>query len=257
MTARIRFAKFGVMKFIGHLDVMRYFQKVIRRSSLPVSYSQGYSPHQLMSFAQPLSVGVTSDGEYMEVVFDDEKTAAYALEAGKSIEEYITDEFRTHITGGFEILELRILPSPVPGVKQESAMSLVAAADYQISVKDGYDIGPADPCEFNDAMEAFWAQDGIFVIKTTKKQERVINIKEMYYPDAVFDEKATLHAQSYENGMRYRIRLAAGSQMNIKPDLVMEAFMDYLGRKYDENAFQYHRMEMYRHDNDSFVSLLV
>ena len=45
------------MKFIGHLDVMRYFQKAIRRAGIDIAYSEGFSPHQIMSFAAPLSVG--------------------------------------------------------------------------------------------------------------------------------------------------------------------------------------------------------
>ena len=67
MIFRIRFAKYGVVKFIGHLDTMRYFQKAVRRSELPIKYSQGFNPHQLMVFAQPLGVGITSDGEYMDI----------------------------------------------------------------------------------------------------------------------------------------------------------------------------------------------
>ena len=45
MKIRIKFAKTGVMKFVGHLDVMRYFQKAIRRAELPIAYSEGFSPH--------------------------------------------------------------------------------------------------------------------------------------------------------------------------------------------------------------------
>ena len=44
MKIRIKFAKTGVMKFVGHLDVMRYFQKAIRRAELPIAYSEGFSP---------------------------------------------------------------------------------------------------------------------------------------------------------------------------------------------------------------------
>ena len=69
MKTRMRFTKTGSMKFIGHLDCMRFFQKAIRRAKLDVAYSQGYSPHQLMSFASPLGVGITSDGEYLDVDF--------------------------------------------------------------------------------------------------------------------------------------------------------------------------------------------
>ena len=69
MKTRMRFVKCGSMKFIGHLDCMRFFQKAIRRAKWDVAYSKGYSPHQLMSFASPLGVGVTSDGEYIDVEF--------------------------------------------------------------------------------------------------------------------------------------------------------------------------------------------
>ena len=67
MKARIKFRKYGSLRFIGHLDVMRYFQKVMRRSEIPIAFTGGYSPHMIMSFAQPLGVGVTSDGEYLDI----------------------------------------------------------------------------------------------------------------------------------------------------------------------------------------------
>ena len=67
MKARIKFRKYGVMRFIGHLDVMRYFQKAMRRADIPIAFTSGYSPHMIMSFAQPLGVGVTSDGEYLDI----------------------------------------------------------------------------------------------------------------------------------------------------------------------------------------------
>ncbi len=51
MKIRIKFAKEGTMKFIGHLDIMRYFQKVMRRADVDIRYSEGFSPHQIMSFA--------------------------------------------------------------------------------------------------------------------------------------------------------------------------------------------------------------
>ena len=67
MKIRLRFSKQGQMKFIGHLDMVRYFQKVMRRSEVDVAYSEGFSPHQKMSFASPLSVGVLSRGEYFDL----------------------------------------------------------------------------------------------------------------------------------------------------------------------------------------------
>ena len=46
---------------------MRYFQKAIRRAGIPVSFSQGYHPHQLLTFASPLGVGMESSGEYLDI----------------------------------------------------------------------------------------------------------------------------------------------------------------------------------------------
>ena len=72
MRVRIKFTKTGCLKFIGHLDVMRFFQKAIRRAELPVSLSEGFSPHMLMSFAAPLGVGKTSSGEYFDLDLKEE-----------------------------------------------------------------------------------------------------------------------------------------------------------------------------------------
>ena len=58
MKARIKFRKYGSLRFIGHLDVMRFFQKVMRRADIPIAFSGGYSPHMIMSFANPLGIGL-------------------------------------------------------------------------------------------------------------------------------------------------------------------------------------------------------
>ena len=68
------------MKYIGHLDIMRYFQKAIRRSGLPIKYSEGFNPHQIMSFASPLGVGITSEGEYMDIELKEEVSCKEVLD---------------------------------------------------------------------------------------------------------------------------------------------------------------------------------
>ena len=67
MKIRVKFSKHGAMKFIGHLDIMRYFQKAIRRAEIPIVFTEGFSPHMVMSFASPLGVGIESEGEYMDI----------------------------------------------------------------------------------------------------------------------------------------------------------------------------------------------
>ena len=67
LKIRIKFAKTGIMKYIGHLDLMRFFQKVFRRGEIDIKFSSGFSPHPIMSFASPLGVGLTSEGEYLDM----------------------------------------------------------------------------------------------------------------------------------------------------------------------------------------------
>ena len=67
MKVRVKFSKNGSVKFLGHLDTMRYFQKAVRRAGIPIAFSSGFRPHMIISFAAPLSVGVTSDGEYFDM----------------------------------------------------------------------------------------------------------------------------------------------------------------------------------------------
>ena len=99
MKIRIKFAKTGVMKFVGHLDVMRYFQKAIRRAELPIAYSEGFSPHMLLSFASPLGVGISSTGEYFDMVLaEDMKT------------DEIVKRLNATMVEGMEVLSARHVP---------------------------------------------------------------------------------------------------------------------------------------------------
>jgi len=65
--AKLVFRKTGLLRFLGHLDVARAFDRAMRRAKLPVEYSQGFSPHALISFASPLPVGVAGEAEWCAV----------------------------------------------------------------------------------------------------------------------------------------------------------------------------------------------
>ena len=81
MKIRVKFKKWGCMKFIGHLDMMRYFQKAVRRADIDIRYSEGYSAHQIMSFAAPLGVGITSDGEYFDIDVNTTESTEKSIQA--------------------------------------------------------------------------------------------------------------------------------------------------------------------------------
>lgn len=212
MKARIKFRKNGVMKFIGHLDIMRYFQKAIRRAEIPIAFTSGYSPHMIMSFANPLGVGLTSDGEY----FDIELTESIASkEAVRRLNEQMVD--------GMEIVSF----VQIPDDKKSKGMSIVAGADYLSSVKNG-----SLPEDLAEKLEAFYAQNEICVVKKTKKSEKEVDIRPMIYKLECRDGKIYM-------------RVAAGSVQNLKPELVTEAFVRYLGMDAKEVTFTHHRLEIF------------
>ncbi|MFQ9620610.1 MAG: TIGR03936 family radical SAM-associated protein [Waltera sp.] len=121
MKLRIKFRKYGPIRFIGHLDVMRFFQKANRRAELDVAYTGGFSPHQIMSFAAPLGVGLTSNGEYMDL-------EVHSLTSCEDVKQRLN----AASVPGIEITSVKILPD-----KAGNAMASVAAAGYTVAFREG------------------------------------------------------------------------------------------------------------------------
>ena len=122
MKIRIKFRKYGEMKFIGHLDMMRYFQKAMRRAGIDICYSEGFSPHMIMSFASPLGVGLTSDGEYLDIEVGETFSSKESMERLNQV-----------MAQGVEVVSFRRIPDG----KASNAMALLAAADYEIRFREG------------------------------------------------------------------------------------------------------------------------
>ena len=64
---RIRFSKLGKIRFTSHRDVARMWERALRRATLPVAYTEGFSPHPKLSFGLALSTGHESLGEYLDI----------------------------------------------------------------------------------------------------------------------------------------------------------------------------------------------
>lgn len=217
MKLRVKFAKSGAMRFIGHLDVMRYFQKAIRRAGIDIAYSEGFSPHQIMSFAAPLGVGLESRGEY----FDMEVRSYTTLEDVKARLNRVMVE-------GMEILNVTAL-----GEGAKNAMASVAAAAYTVRFREGYE----PDFDWAGAMEAFYAQPSIPVTKKTKKSEVLFDLKPAIY---------SLEVEREEDGIPVvHMQVDASSSGNIKPGLVMEAFLRGQGRELPDFALSVTREETF------------
>lgn len=225
MKLRVKFSKHGAIKFIGHLDVMRYFQKAIRRAGIDITYTEGFSPHQIMSFASPLGVGLESNGEYMDIEVN-------SLTSSQDILKRLNRQ----MAEGIEVLEVKLL--------QESAgnaMASVAAAKYTIRFREGYE----PDFEYKVLLNAFYQQDEIVVTKKTKKRE------------ATFDMKPFIYDCHVENDGAISLTVDASSSGNIKPSLVIRAFYENCGKELNEVALMITREETYTNLGDETQRRLV
>ena len=223
MKIRIKFRKQGSMKFVGHLDMMRYFQKAMRRADVKIRYSEGFSPHQIMSFAAPLGVGITSNGEYLDI------------EANEDDLKSITDRLNQVMVEGIEVLSCRKLQD-----SSKNAMSIVCAADYTLEFREGYQ--PKDLDEFFEKLLYFYAQEQIVITKKTKRGQKEMDLKPLIY-------------QLRRNGEGIFMQVSTGSTDNIKPELVMEAFYQAKQWEYPRFTFQIQREEVYGQDSEEMIPL--
>lgn len=236
MKIRIKFQKYGIMRFIGHLDMMRYFQKAIRRADIDIAYSEGFSPHQIMSFAAPLGVGITSDGEYLDIEVHSSDSSEASL---KALNEAMVE--------GVKVVEYKQLPD---GTK--NAMSSVAAADYTVTFKEKEN-NPFTLELLSKALDDFYGkQEEILITKQTKKNEKTMDLKPLIYKLAAVNEE----------NPGFFLKVCTGSTDNIKPELVLAAFSDYCKAQnicefsFEPMEMQIHRNEVYaRKENGAFITL--
>ena len=214
MKLRIKFSKHGVLKFIGHLDVMRYFQKAIRRAEIDIAYSTGFSPHQIMSFAAPLGIGLESNGEYMDIEVNSLTTSTQILET-----------LNSQMVDGIQILEVKLLPE-----NAGNAMASVAAASYSICFREG-----CQPQFLNqETVTAFFDQPEIIVTKQTKRSESTFDMKPSLYAFSLCQDNKTL-----------LLTVDASSSGNIKPSLVMKAYFERNNSVLDTYSLLITREETY------------
>jgi radical SAM-linked protein len=115
---RVKFRRGRELKFISHLDLMRLWIRALRRARISVMYSEGFSPHPKISLAAPLSVGITGEGEFMDLVVSKPTTPHWFMTT-----------MNHQLPPGVEILEVYAISPSVP-----SLQSQVSTAQYRVEV---------------------------------------------------------------------------------------------------------------------------
>lgn len=219
MRKRIKFNKHGQLKYIGHLDLQRLLHRGLRKAEIPIEYSKGFNPHPITSFAQPLSLGFTSDAEYMDITL-----------MGDYDNQQLMDQMNTILPEGLQFIEVIDIADKAP-----KAMAIVEAARYTIILDQ-----PIDEEEIN----AFMNQEEILVEKMTKKKR----LKTM-------DIKPGIYTLEYKNSTTLEVFCSAGSS-NVKPQLIVKALYNFIDLIFDEHLLKFKRHDLYLKKDDQFNPLI-
>lgn len=227
MRIRFEFRKDKDMRFISHLDMLRVFERSVRRAGLPLTYSQGFNPHPKMAFGPALALGTASDREYVDISFEGELSVEKAVEA-----------LRNRFPPGIGIVRGAIVPEGSTALN-----SLINRARYTVKCPLERAISGEDLASFCNAL---LLKDTIFVKKKTKKGIREKDIRKGIF------KLVCCHEDCRSEGKQAVIfcELLSGPEGSVRPEQVLEVLVS-LGMPISRDYREIRRTGLYSCQGDS------
>ncbi len=218
------FEKTDQVRHVGHLDLMRTMQRALRRSGLPIRYSQGFNPHVLLSFASPLPVGVGGREELMEIgVEEDIDASVFALRLAPAMPD------------SMPLLQVRAVDDRHPKL-----MAALVTAAYEALLPD-----TTASRTMADGIGSFLAQGEITALRKTKKGEAFCDIRPMLHE---------LSQLPCENGIYLAFRVALTERETLKPSLLLSALAEHVNATPPETRIW--RIRLYGEKNGAAIPLM-
>ncbi len=220
---RARYEKRGRVKYLGHLEMIKVFERAFRRSGVSLKYTEGFNPHPKMSFALPSSVGFSSTGEYID------------LEVTETVEmnKFIFDMNETLPEG------LRIINGGYVEAKAKSLMSIVDYSEFQIDF--------LMQKEMVGRLENLLSSEFILVMKKTKSGKMLEkNLKDDVHKFEIIKDEG--------NRITLKVVLRAGSRGNLNPLFLLKGLGDKLGEEIDLNEVNVLRIDIFASTDDGPLS---
>ncbi|KXG77049.1 TIGR03936 family radical SAM-associated protein [Thermotalea metallivorans] len=230
---RIRFTKTDFMKFISHLDLLRLMERALRRADIKLVFSQGFNPHPKIAFATAVPIGLSSEGEYMDI----------------EIEEKVDIPSFIHRLNGQLPKGIRVVACKYIDHRATALMAMIDASAYIAKCVLEH---PVEEGDVKKWLAQFMAQEEILLCKTTHKKNREtkkeINIKPYIY-----------HMDLVQYDPLYfilKMTLATGSKGNLKPEILIEKFRECTGAPILSDQVRVHRLDLYTFMDDKLVTPL-
>lgn len=191
---RVTFSRGEEVKYITHLDLMRLWERALRRAGVDLTYSEGFTPHARLSLGAPLAVGVTSSGELLDVF----------LNSRTDLRRFLEDVSQ-QLPAGVEILGVEEVGLGLPSLQSE-----VRWSDYEVELPLDRDVAAVE-----EAVRRFLAAESIPWEHLRDKEVRRYDIRALVY-DIHIDGKG-------EGVCRLGMRLRADSTGTGRPEQVTAA----------------------------------
>lgn len=140
MRVRITFTKQNALRYIGHLDLHRLWERALRRASLPLSYSQGFHPQPKISLAAALPLGFSSRNEVLDVRLNEDVAT-----------EDITARLKDNLPPDIKVLDVQEVDERLPAMQ-----TLVLSAAYDVHLTE-----PVEESELKRRVEALMQTESL------------------------------------------------------------------------------------------------
>ncbi len=238
ITIRSRFYKKGDMVFISHLDLIRVFERAVRRANIPVAYTQGFNPRPIIAFATALSVGVSSEGEYIDIQLSEKMDA-----------DLFKENLNNVLPEGLQIIKSIAISN-----KEQSLMSVISSSTYLVKLKVN-DITSKEYIE--ELISKLLNCESIIQIKQKKNRSRKRNKKPEFREINIRPLIKSIELFSVDKDeVILKMHLAAGSENNLKPEIVIDKLCELTDLSITADETRIQRLDLLKEENGEYITPL-
>lgn len=220
MKIRAEYTKLGQIKFISHLDLLRLFARAFHRGEVPILYSEGFNPHPLFTLGNPLSLGVESESEFLELELPEDYDASLFQDAMNRV-----------LPEGVRIRSVLTEFSPVAIQKRIHSM------EYSFTWE-------GDGRKVEEVLDRFLREEEIVIHRLRKRGKRKVEVAENAAP--------LILGGRVEGDVVLYGHLSSEEGSHLRPDTFLKAFLNYGGFDMDPDLVEIKRVKNYDETGSEF-----
>ncbi len=199
---RVHYRRTEDMRFFSHLDIVRLFERALRRADVDLVYTEGFNPHPKIGYGPSLATGYISEAEYIDI-------HAYC-DHGAEIVRPLSHQ----LPRGVEILEAKIIHR-----RSESLTSVINAVDYKVEFGNGF-----DPRHLATRIDTLMARDQIVIERMRKDKIIKLDIRPLIIDLEGVNDGLVLRAK-IQGGQNVRVENVLQNLFSDQPDLIKQALI--------------------------------